>query len=105
MDNKKPTEDFPTGTASLFFALGCVAGAAIYHFGREPALNAVDQAQEYREARRVLAQEEKAARDLRAREQRQRREAVFAKVRGHRALQKAGAVQAQVQALLARARA
>ena len=98
----KKTEDFPTGTASVFFALGCVAGAAIYHFGREPALSAVDRAQEYREAKRVLAQEERAAREARAREEQQRRQAVFAQVRGRRALAKAGAVQAQ--ALLARAR-
>ena len=100
----KKTEDFPTGTASVFFALGCVAGAAIYHFGREPALSAVDRAQEYREAKRVLAQEERAAREARAREQQQRRQDVFAEVRGRRALAKAGAVQAQAQALLARAR-
>ena len=100
----KKTEDFPTGTASVFFALGCVAGAAIYHFGREPALSAVDRAQEYREAKRVLAQEERAAREARAREEQQRRQAVFAQVRGRRALAKYGVVQAQAQALLARAR-
>ena len=101
----KKTEEFSTGTASVFFALGCVAGAAIYHFGREPALSAVDRAQEYREARRVLAQEERATRAARALEDQRRRKELVAKVRGQRALVRAEAVQAQAQALLVRARA
>lgn len=105
MNNNKTTEGFPTGPASLFFALGCVAGAAIYHFGKDSAVHAVDRAQEYREARRVLAQEERAARDVRALEDQRRRKDVYATVREKRALVKAEAVQAQAQALLARARA